>query len=80
VASALRLFEIARVKYWQITAHNLSKAGWNCSCIVSMDSEGRDIFVVIVHGDGQRFIVRADEKLTPFLELQSGICAGGELA
>jgi hypothetical protein len=28
--------------------------------------------------DGQRFFVRADEKLTAFLELDSAICAGGE--
>jgi hypothetical protein len=29
-------------------------------------------------GDGKRFIVRADEKLTAFLELESAICACGE--
>jgi hypothetical protein len=26
---------------------------------------------VPVHGDGQRFVVRADEKLTAFLELEA---------
>jgi hypothetical protein len=31
-------------------------------------------------GDGKRFVVRADEKLTAFLELQSAICACGELS
>jgi hypothetical protein len=31
-------------------------------------------------GDNQRFIVRADEKLTAFIELESGICACGFLA
>jgi len=30
--------------------------------------------------DSQRFIVRADEKLTPVAELKSAIRAGGELA
>jgi hypothetical protein len=29
--------------------------------------------------DGKRFVVRADEKLTAFLELESAIRAGGEL-
>jgi len=29
-------------------------------------------------GDGQRFVVRADEKLTAFVELESAICACGE--
>ena len=30
------------------------------------------------HRDGQRFIVRADEKLTAFLELESASCRRGE--
>jgi len=34
-----------------------------------MDPAGRDIFVIDARGDGKRFIVRADEKLTAFLEL-----------
>ncbi len=29
-------------------------------------------------GDGQRFVVRADEKLTAFMELELAICACGE--
>jgi hypothetical protein len=28
------------------------------------------------HDDGKRFIVRADEKLTAFLELESVVCNG----
>jgi hypothetical protein len=31
-------------------------------------------------GDGKRFIVRADEKLTAFIELESAIRARGELS
>jgi len=30
--------------------------------------------------DGQRFIVRADEKLTAFVELESAVRTRGELA
>jgi hypothetical protein len=30
--------------------------------------------------DAKRFVVRADEKLTAFLELESAICACGELS
>jgi hypothetical protein len=30
--------------------------------------------------DGKRFVVRADEKLTAFQELESAICACGELS
>ena len=31
-------------------------------------------------GDGKRFIVRADEKLTAFVELESAVGACGELS
>jgi len=38
-----------------------------------VDSSGRIIFVADAHrGDGKRFIVRAHEKLTAFLELEAG--------
>ena len=37
-----------------------------------MDSNGRTIFVADGHrSDGKRFVVRADEKLTAFVELES---------
>jgi hypothetical protein len=36
-----------------------------------VDRGGRTIFVADAHrGDGKRFVVRADEKLTAFLELE----------
>ena len=37
---------------------------------VFVDREGRTIWIVDAHGYGKRFIVRADELLTAFLELQ----------
>ena len=40
----------------------------------ALDSRGRTIFVPDAHrDDGKRFVVRADEKLTEFIELQSAI-------
>jgi hypothetical protein len=40
-----------------------------------VDREGRTIWIVDAHrGDGNRFIVRADEKLTAFLELERAVC------
>jgi hypothetical protein len=33
-------------------------------------SNGRTIWIVDAHRDGRRFIVRADEKLTAFVELE----------
>jgi hypothetical protein len=38
-----------------------------------VDREGRTIWIVDAHGYGKRFIVRADEKLTAFLELEAAI-------
>ena len=62
------------MKYWEIIADNLSKAGWSWGCVATVDSNGRTIFVADAHrGDGKRFVVRADEKLTAFVELESAI-------
>jgi hypothetical protein len=59
------------VKYWEIIADNLSKAGWSWGCLSAVDLEGRTIWIVDAHrDDGQRFVVRADEKLTAFMELE----------
>jgi hypothetical protein len=47
----------------------------NCDALEIEKGEGRDIFVVQAHRDGKRFIVRAEEKLTAFLELETAIRA-----
>ena len=63
------------MKYWEIIADNLSKAGWSWGCVSAVDSKGRTIFVADTHrDDGKRFIVRADEKLTALLELERAVC------
>jgi hypothetical protein len=37
----------------------------------AVDSQGRTLWIVDAHrGDGRRFIVHADEKLTAFVELE----------
>ena len=37
-----------------------------------LDSNGRTIWIADAHrGDGKRFVVRADEKLRTFLELET---------
>ena len=62
--------------YAEIIADNLSKASWSWGCVSAVDPRGRTIFVADAHrGDGQRFIVRADEKLTVFVEMESMIRA-----
>ncbi len=62
------------MKYWEIIADNLSKAGWSWGCVSAVDSRGRTIFIADAHrGDGKRFVVRADEKLTASVALESAI-------
>ena len=58
-----------------------AKPGWSLGYVSAIDSDGRTIFVADTYrGDGQRFIVPADEKLTAFAELEAAIHACGELA
>jgi hypothetical protein len=45
-------------------------------CVSTVDSNGRTIWIADAHpDDGKRFVVRADEKLTAFVELESVIRA-----
>jgi hypothetical protein len=68
-------------RYWETIADKLSKAGWSWGCVSAIDSNGQTIWIADAHrDDGKRFVVRADEKLTAFVELESVIRAGGELA
>jgi hypothetical protein len=53
---------------------NLKKAGWSLGYVSAIDSNGRTIWIADAHrDDGKRFVVRADEKLTAFLELEAVI-------
>jgi hypothetical protein len=64
------------VKHWEIIADNLSKTGWSWGCFSTINSSGQTIFVADAdRGDGRRFVVLADEKLTTFVELESAIRA-----
>jgi hypothetical protein len=58
----------------KIIADNLSKAGWSWGYVSALDRNGRTIWIADAHrDDGKRYIVRANEKLTAFLELESVI-------
>jgi len=61
-----------RVKYWEIIADNLSKAGWSWAAS-AIDPQGQTIWIADAHHDGKRYVVRAAEKLTAFLEVESPI-------
>jgi hypothetical protein len=58
--------------YWEIIFDNLKKGGCSLGYVSAVDSEGRTIWIADAHrGDGKRFVVRADEKLTAFVELEA---------
>jgi hypothetical protein len=61
------------MKYWETIADELSKAGWSWGCVSALDPRGQTIWIADAHGYGTRFVVRADEKLTAFVELESVI-------
>jgi hypothetical protein len=61
-------------------ADNLSMGGLSLGWVSAVDPEGRTIWIVDAHrGDGKRFVVRADEKLTAFFELEAPSRAGGAI-
>ena len=65
------------VKYSEIIADNIKKAGWSWGCVSAIDTEGPTMWIADAHrGDGKRFVMRADEKLTAFVELESAIREG----
>jgi hypothetical protein len=62
------------VKYWEIITENLKKAGWSYGYVSTLDCKGRTIWIADAHrDDGKCYVVRVDEKLTAFLELESAI-------
>jgi hypothetical protein len=64
---------------WEIIAENLGDAGFSWGCVSAVTREGRIIWVADAHrDDGKRFVVRAEEKLTAFLEFETAIRTCGE--
>jgi len=49
------------------------KAGCSLGWVSAINREGQTIWIVDAHGYGKRFIVRADEMPTAFVELQRAI-------
>ena len=62
------------MKYWEIIADNLKKPDWSFGYVSPASSEGRTIWIADAHrGNGKRYVVRADEKLTAFVELEAAL-------
>ncbi len=59
------------MKCWEIIVNKIIKAGFSVGWVSALDDDGRTVWIVDAHrGDGKRFIVRADEKLSAFIELE----------
>jgi hypothetical protein len=56
-----------------VGAAGLDPADSELGCVSAVGCSGRTIWIADVHRDAKRFIVRADEKLTAFLELEAAI-------
>jgi hypothetical protein len=61
------------MKYWEIIADNLKKAGWSLGYVAPVDCQGRTIGIADAHRDGKCFVVHADEMLTAFVELEMAV-------
>jgi hypothetical protein len=59
------------LSYVAAQGDKLGKAGWSWGCVSAIDCNGRTIWIADAHrDDGNRFVVRADDKQTAFLELE----------
>ena len=66
------------MKYWEIIADNLSKAGWSLGYVSAVNREARTIWIVDANrDDGKRLVVHADERLTAFLASNYSPLFGG---
>jgi hypothetical protein len=62
------------MKCWEIIVNKIIKPEFSVGCVSAFDEYGRTIWIADAHcSDGKRFVVRADEKLTGFMELESAI-------
>jgi hypothetical protein len=55
------------MKYWEIIADNLHKAGWSLGCVSAVDASGRTVWIADAHrDDGKRFVVGWMKSLLRF--------------
>src|SRR4029453_15435435 len=62
--TALSMGKGDAMKYWEIIADNLSKAGWSGGWRSTVDYNGRTVWIADANcGDGKRFVAHEEEKL-----------------
>jgi len=57
----------------EIIVNKITKAGFSVGWVSALDDYGRTLWTIDEHREGKRFLVRADEKLTAFVEPQRAI-------
>jgi hypothetical protein len=57
--------------HWEIIVNKIIKAGFSVGWVSAVDDYGRTVWIVDAHRDGKCFVVRADEKLIAFVELEA---------
>jgi hypothetical protein len=57
------------VKYWEIIADNLSKAGWSLGWVSAVDCEGRTIWIADAHRDKKRYFWNWKRRFRPAAKL-----------
>jgi hypothetical protein len=58
------------LKYWKIIAGRLSEKGWNWAISEAPDDDRMIYIVDALSANGRRFVVRSDQLLTAFIELE----------
>ena len=72
---------VVPIRDWEKIGDRLSASGWSWGCVSAMDSEGRTLWIVDAHrANGKRFVVRSDQMLTAFVELELAARVCGDLA
>ena len=52
---------------------SLKQAGWSLGYVSTLETSRRTTWIVDAHRNDERFVVRSDEKLTAFLELERSL-------
>src|SRR4029077_6580479 len=59
------------MKYWEIIADNLKKAGWSLGYVSAVDSNGRTMWIADAYRDGSVSLCERMKKLRAFVELEA---------
>jgi len=61
------------LKYWESVVQKITKAGFSLVGSQRLILKDEQTWIVDAHGYGKRFIIRAEELLTAFVELARAI-------